>query len=127
MLFEKNDNVNINALVLEVLACLMFLMSKARLYYRDSRAHKNSAHNEAINAHVVSMSHDMFLCLYRADTNVDQTITCTQEQQGQEEFYVDVSSSDDEQVESLVCAAKKEGLYYHRCCIIRKGHWITGA
>jgi len=58
----------------------------------------------------MSMSHDMFLC-YRTDTNVDQTITCTQEQQGQE-FYVDVSSSDDEQVESLVCAAKKEGVYY---------------
>lgn len=42
--------------------------------------------------------------------NADQTITCTQEQ-GQGEHYVDVSSSDDEQVESLVCAAKKEGLY----------------
>lgn len=45
------------------------------------------------------------------DTNADQTITCTQEQQGQEEHYVDASSSDDEQVESLICAAKKEGLY----------------
>ncbi|XP_029658871.1 tyrosine 3-monooxygenase-like [Formica exsecta] len=42
------------------------------------------------------------------DTNADQTITCTQEQQGQGEHYVDVSSSDDEQVESLICAAKKE-------------------
>lgn len=47
--------------------------------------------------------------LYRIDMNADQTITCAQEQQG--EHYVDVSSSDDEQVESLVCAAKKEGLY----------------
>lgn len=54
------------------------------------------------------MSHDLFLC-YRLDTNADQTITCTQEQQG--EHYVDVSSSDDEQMESLVCAAMKEGLY----------------
>jgi len=49
--------------------------------------------------------------LYRIDTNADQTITCAQERQGQGEHYVDVSSSDDEQVESLVCAAKKEGLY----------------
>lgn len=54
------------------------------------------------------MLHDLFLC-YRTDTNADQTITCTQEQQG--ERYVDVSSSDDEQMESLVCAAMKEGLY----------------
>lgn len=54
--------------------------------------------------------HDLFLC-YRIDTNADQTITCTQEQQGQGEHYVDVSSSDDEQMESLVCASKKEGLY----------------
>lgn len=43
--------------------------------------------------------------------NADQTITCTQEQQVQGEHYVDASSSDDEQVESLICAAKKEGLY----------------
>ncbi|XP_011137576.1 tyrosine 3-monooxygenase isoform X1 [Harpegnathos saltator] len=41
------------------------------------------------------------------DTNVDQTITCAQEEQGQSENY-DVSSSDDEQMESLVCAAKKQ-------------------
>lgn len=56
------------------------------------------------------MLHDLFLC-YWIDINADQTITCTQEQQEQGEHYVDISSSDDEQVESLVCAAKKEGLY----------------
>lgn len=90
-------------------------MSKAKFCWRDS--YENS---EGINVHVMLMSHDMFLC-YRTDTNVDQTITCTKEQQGQEEFYIDVSS-DDEQMESLVCAAKKEGSYYVRCCIISKDH-----
>jgi hypothetical protein len=54
------------------------------------------------------MWHDTFLC-YRADKNADQTITCSQDQQV--EHYIDASSSDDEQVESLICAAKKEGLY----------------
>lgn len=46
----------------------------------------------------------------KADTNADQTITC-QEQESQGEHYIDVSSSDDEQMESLVCATKKQGLY----------------
>lgn len=55
------------------------------------------------------LMHDVFLC-YRIDTNADQTITCTKDR-GQEENYIDISSSDDEQVESLVCAVKKEGLY----------------
>ncbi|XP_018360924.1 PREDICTED: tyrosine 3-monooxygenase [Trachymyrmex cornetzi] len=41
------------------------------------------------------------------DTNADQTITCTKDK-GQEENYIDISSSDDEQVESLVCAVQEE-------------------
>lgn len=59
----------------------------------------------------MSMLHDVFPCCCLTDTNADQTITRTQEQQEQGEHYADVSSSDDEQVESLVCAAKKQGSY----------------
>lgn len=58
------------------------------------------------------MLHATFYFCYWIDLNVDQTITCTQEQHGQDEQYIDLSSSDDEQVESLVCAAKKQGLYH---------------
>jgi len=56
-----------------------------------------------------TLMHDVFFC-YRIDTNADQTITCTKNK-GQEENYIDISSSDDEQVESLVCAVQEEGLY----------------
>ncbi|KYN21474.1 Tyrosine 3-monooxygenase [Trachymyrmex cornetzi] len=70
----------------------------------EARQRANERSNICICMHM--LMHDVFLC-YRIDTNADQTITCTKDK-GQEENYIDISSSDDEQVESLVCAVQEE-------------------